>query len=263
MASSPARADSRMTGVSLIAGSARSAVRSPKPSRRGIITSDSTRSGFGAAPRPAPPRRRRPFRPDSLRRSAAARRSGACRRCRRPAARARSPCCGSGTARSCALGRRRHVGRRAVVAEPAQRLLDVGLPRGRRRAPSRPACTPVGGQVAGAERQAHGEGAAAAELALRPQIVPPCSLTSSCTSARPMPLPSMLRPRAPSTRWKRSNRCGSSAAGMPVPVSRTASSTALPSAVGRTATAISPSKVNLKAFERRLRTIFSHMSRST
>ena len=32
---------------------------------------------------------------------------------------------------------------------------------------------------------------------------------------------------------------------------------------GASATAISPSKVNLKALERRLRTIFSHMSRST
>ena len=54
---------------------------------------------------------------------------------------------------------------------------------------------------------------------------------------------------------------GSSPSGMPVPVSRTVSTACPPSA--RTATAISPSKVNLKALETRLRTIFSHMSRST
>ena len=36
-----------------------------------------------------------------------------------------------------------------------------------------------------------------------------------------MPLPSWLRPRASSTRWKRSNMRGSASAGMPMPVSRT------------------------------------------
>ena len=53
----------------------------------------------------------------------------------------------------------------------------------------------------------------------------------------------------------------SSSLGMPVPVSRTSSSAPFP--VHRRTTAISPSNVNLKAFERRLRTIFSHISRST
>ena len=90
---------------------------------------------------------------------------------------------------------------------------------------------------------------------------PPWSLTSSWTSARPMPVPSCVRPRDPSTRWNRSKMRGSSASGMPVPVSRTASSAA-PSP-GLSWTAISPSRVNLKALETRLRTTFSHMSRST
>ena len=45
---------------------------------------------------------------------------------------------------------------------------------------------------------------------LAARTVPPCSFTSSCTSARPMPLPSWVRPRAPSTRWKRSKMRGSS-----------------------------------------------------
>ena len=92
-------------------------------------------------------------------------------------------------------------------------------------------------------------------------IDPPCSLTSSCTSARPMPLPSCVRPRAFSTRWNRSNSLGISAAGMPVPVSRTRSSTAPPAR--RRATAIPPSRVNLKALDSRLRTTFSHIGRST
>ncbi len=48
---------------------------------------------------------------------------------------------------------------------------------------------------------------------------------------------------------------------MPVPVSCTRSSARAPAA--RRVTRMSPSKVNLKAFESRLRTIFSHMSRST
>ena len=56
---------------------------------------------------------------------------------------------------------------------------------------------------------------------------PPWSRTSSLTKASPMPLPSKERPRALLTRWKRSNSRGSSSAGMPVPVSRTVSRTAV------------------------------------
>ena len=48
---------------------------------------------------------------------------------------------------------------------------------------------------------------------------------------------------------------------MPVPVSRTRSSAA--SSVCRIETAISPSKVNLKALDSKFRTIFSHIVRST
>ena len=76
-----------------------------------------------------------------------------------------------------------------------------------------------------------------------------------------MPLPSCVRERAPRTREKRSNSRDSSASGMPVPVSRT-ERIASPS-VRRIVTRISPSKVNLKALETRLRTIRSHISRST
>ena len=50
---------------------------------------------------------------------------------------------------------------------------------------------------------------------------PSCSPTSSRTSARPMPLPSPERAPGLSTRWKRSNRRGSSSAGTPTPVSST------------------------------------------
>ena len=49
-----------------------------------------------------------------------------------------------------------------------------------------------------------------------------------------MPVPSCVRPRDPSTRWNRSKMRGSSSAGMPVPVSRTASSAASPAGRRRT-----------------------------
>ena len=69
-----------------------------------------------------------------------------------------------------------------------------------------------------AERQVHFEIGAVTDVTFT-SIVPPCMVTSSCTNARPMPLPSWLRRRAPSMRRKRSKRLGSSSAGMPVPVS--------------------------------------------
>ena len=99
---------------------------------------------------------------------------------------------------------------------------------------------------------------------LEASIRPPCSLTSSCTSARPMPEPSWVRPSAPATRWKRSKTRGSSSAGMPAPVSAissTASRGSWPWPRRRTVTC--PRKVNLKALDSRFRTIFSHISRST
>ena len=89
-------------------------------------------------------------------------------------------------------------------------------------------------------------------------MVPPCSRTSSCTSARPMPVPSWVRARAPCTRWKRSNMRGSSVggnadAGVADARARRGRRRA------RSATRISPSNVNLNAFDSRLRTIFSHI----
>ena len=92
-------------------------------------------------------------------------------------------------------------------------------------------------------------------------IAPPCRPTSSRTTASPMPLPSPDRARARSTRWNRSNRRGSSSAGMPVPVSVTVSSAERP--WGRSPIPMRPSKVNFTALDSRLRTICSHMSRST
>ena len=90
---------------------------------------------------------------------------------------------------------------------------------------------------------------------------PPWSTTSRSTRASPIPYPSCVRPRAPSTRWNRSKSRGIWSAGMPVPVSCADSSTADPAA--RSDTAMPPSKVYLNALETRFRTIFSHMSRST
>ena len=90
---------------------------------------------------------------------------------------------------------------------------------------------------------------------------PPWSLTSSVTSASPMPVPSCVLPSVPFTRWKRSKTCGTSSGGIPTPVSRTESS-ANPSR-SSSSTVTPPSSVNLKAFDRRLSTTFSHMSWST
>ena len=97
--------------------------------------------------------------------------------------------------------------------------------------------------------------------ALSTPIVPPCRRTRSRTSASPIPVPSCVRERAPRTRWNRSNTRGSSSSGIPAPVSRTARTTCRGRA--RSETSISPAKVNFSALERRLRVIFSHMSRST
>ena len=80
--------------------------------------------------------------------------------------------------------------------------------------------------------------------------------TSSCTSARPdarCPRGSALG--RPATRWKRSKTCGSSSAGCRRPCRAPSAPLALPT--GRSVTAISPSNVNLNAFDSRLRTIFS------
>ncbi len=91
-------------------------------------------------------------------------------------------------------------------------------------------------------------------------MVPPCRPTSSFTSASPMPLPSFERARAFSMRWNRSNSRGSSSRGTPMPVSDTRSTACPPSA--RSVTPMEPSKVNFSALLSRLRTTFSHMSRS-
>ena len=44
-ASSPARAESRITGIARLSGCSRIAAIRPKPSRPGIMTSETTRSG--------------------------------------------------------------------------------------------------------------------------------------------------------------------------------------------------------------------------
>ena len=90
-------------------------------------------------------------------------------------------------------------------------------------------------------------------------IVPPCSSTSSLTSASPIPEPSWVRALAPARDGSARTNAGARS-GMPVPVSLT-EATASP--LREWHTAIFPSKVNLNAFEIRFKTIFSHMSWST
>ena len=92
-------------------------------------------------------------------------------------------------------------------------------------------------------------------------MLPPCSPTSSRTSARPMPLPSLDRERVEGIRWKRSNSRGISSAAIPLPVSLIRSTA--PESSARSVTLMLPSKVNFSALLSRLRTTFSHISRST
>ena len=92
-------------------------------------------------------------------------------------------------------------------------------------------------------------------------IVPPCSPISSRTRASPMPLPSFDRDGTFSIRWNRSNRRGISVAATPTPVSATRSTACPSSSLSRTLTV--PEKVNFSALLSRLKTTFSHISRST
>jgi len=77
-----------------------------------------------------------------------------------------------------------------------------------------------------------------------------------------MPLPSLDRDGTFSIRWNRSNRRGISAAADPDAGVRERAATACPSSSpSRTLTV--PSKVNFSALLSRLKTTFSHISRST
>ncbi len=78
-----------------------------------------------------------------------------------------------------------------------------------------------------------------------------------------MPDPSIDRPFCPSIRWNRSNSLGNSSTGIPIPVSETLTIALRPSGEEASDRAISPFNVNLNAFESRLSSIFSHISRST
>ena len=203
---------------------------SPKPSTRGIITSAEHQvrrsAAYGLQGRLAVRHRL-----DLYCAPAIAARTRACRRCRRPAA------CVHGVRRAAAI----HTGsgRRSTPASsrpPASSLpaaIAGPLPRTpRRRSRSKPPTARPWMRSAGRCALPNGMAtvkvAARASIALH-RIAPPCSRTSSWTSARPMPCPRRCAPARPSTRWNRSNRRGSSPAGMPTPVSRTVSTAAPPS----------------------------------
>ena len=216
MPSSPARAESMMTGTPVVSRVGAQRARAGR-SRRGRASS--RRSGRGPAGRPrasssaAAPSggglRRR------SRRRAATRRTRACRRCRRrrgPAAASapapRTPSGGGGVRR-----------RRRASASP--RRGSPRPPRGGRRRRGRSRTTWSAGRCALPNGTATRERAALARRAV--------DRDRAAVQARPArprapgrcPVPSWVRERAPSTRWKRSNRCGSSAGSMPVPVSLT------------------------------------------
>ena len=165
-ASSPARADSRITGSVRVRVVGADGGEQAEAVEAGIITSVSTRSGRLRADRArAPPARPRPPRPRSCARAAAAR-SRACRRCRRR--RARGPARRAGAT---APDRRRRsvAGVRALVVGGSQRSASStngvaptpGRAQARARAPIR-----SGGRCALPVRNAHGERRAVALAAL-------------------------------------------------------------------------------------------------
>ena len=175
--------------------------------------------------------------------------------------------------RSVGVPRRRRPRRvdagRPLGRVPARRAASAAPPRRTRSPPTSPSTASVGSaadalgrQVGAAPRDRHGERACPGRRAARPTPSPPCSFTSSCTSARPMP-DALVRARARALDAVEALEdvrqlllAGSR------PVSRDRQLDACRRAC-RSATAIAPSNVNLNAFESRLRTIFSHMSRST
>ena len=190
-ASSPARADSRMTGTSRSRGVGAQRARAGRSRRgRGIITSVRTRSGGCAARR----RERRVavgHRLDVVvRREQPARRSRACRRCRRRPGRARRR-----SRRAPVGGRQRRAAISGDVADapspvgqPAQRLLDEGAGVARAGRSRASAHDPLGRQV-----RACRAGCATVNVVPRPELARRrrsrrrAACTSSCTSARPMP----------------------------------------------------------------------------
>ena len=159
---------------------------------------------------------------------------------------------------------RRRCRSRATAAaggQPAQRLLHVGDRADARDVSCRAAPIRSAGRCDRPVR------IATMNVVPRPSslvtaTVPPCRRASSCTSASPMPVPSWVRARACFTRWKRSNMRGSSDCGDADAGVADAELDAIARAT-RARRESRPSKVNLKALERRFSTIFSHMSRST
>ena len=188
--------------------------------------------------------------------AAGARRSRACRRCRRRRGRARR--------RARRLPRRRDVvGRRPRGSQRSASSTNGAAPPAR--SPSGPRVAPMrsAGRCARPERDATRERRAVAERALDVDRRRRAAGRAPAPARARCPMPSCVRARAPSTRWKRSNRRGSSRCrDADAGVARPSSSTRSPRRA-QARPSISPSNVNLKAFESRLRTIFSHMSRST
>ena len=94
--------------------------------------------------------------------------------------------------------------------------------------------------------------------------MPPCAAARSDTSANPIPEPSWLREAAPATRLNRANS-------LRLMLGRDADAgvldlqhgLAVQPIVAEAATVIPPEKVNFRAFDSRLSTIFAHISRST
>ena len=133
----------------------------------------------------------------------ASRRTGACPRCRRPAARARLR----------SSGRAAGAQRRPRAGQPLKRFLDEG---GTREPGTSIAGTTandaIGRKVSRSSLQRHGERRALAGLALGDDRSAMQAEPAPARAPGRCPMPSWSRARTPSTRWNRSNSRGSSSA---------------------------------------------------
>ena len=159
--------------------------------------------------------------------------------------------------------RHRFRRRTGFARQPAQRLLDD-----RHSAPSAVEAASRPAPMRSAGRCAVPSGSVTVNVLPCPGVALDRRSCRRAASPAPAPAPARCRClracglRWPSTRWKRSKRRGSSLgcdADAGVADREHRASSLAPQSSRRSR----PRSVNLKAFERRLRTIFSHMSRST
>ena len=157
---------------------------------------------------------------------------------------------------------RRHARRPLDGSQRAASSTNASAPRrSTRRARGRASRAPAAGARCPSGMR-DGERRAAARRSLSTSTVPPCSRTSSCDQRQP-DAGAFVRAAARALDPVEALEEARQLRGRDADAGVAHRAAARGRRRAASATAISPSNVNLKAFESRLRTIFSHMSRST